>query len=176
MTILWIWYRLGCFVFRLRRGICQYYSGFKSIIWTCIQHSEYVSQLGFLPQFATHGLLTVLSALCVVMEMLNKNQLANSLQGWCRDACPKKKPTFLFGRGNTPTFKHYVRLACRILCANITRLTFSRRWLKEWNNEVVLVRSNKSATGRKLMAACKWEYYWNIHFHVKSLGKFSLSE
>lgn len=37
----------------------------------------------------------------------SSRQLANP---WGKDARPKEKPTFLIGRRNTPTFKHYARL------------------------------------------------------------------
>ena len=65
-------------------------------------HSEYTSQSGILPKFATvYSLLLVYSlwsALCVAMVVVHKptsQQFA------------KEKPTFLFGRRNTATFKHY---------------------------------------------------------------------
>ena len=85
-------------------GICRYYSGnlgaFFGHVYTA--HSEYVSQLGFLRQFATHGLLPVYGQLCA----LYTNQLADSLQR----CMPKRKVHISVGRRNTPTFKHYERL------------------------------------------------------------------
>lgn len=67
---------------------------------TYAANSDYASQLGFLLQFVTHGLLPACT--------LQRNQLANSLQGWGSDESSKEKPTFLAGRKNTP-FKRYER-------------------------------------------------------------------
>ena len=69
-------------------------------------HSEYASQSGFLPQFATvYSLFTAYGQLCVVLWLLYTNQPANSSNefGCGRDACSKEEKT-------KATFKHYERL------------------------------------------------------------------
>lgn len=60
--------------------------------------------------------------LCIVMNELYTNTLANSFQVEGRDACPKQKPTFLVRKGMIP--KHYTELDTK-------GLIFSRWWLKK---------------------------------------------
>lgn len=69
----------------------------KTTLSVYTTHSEYASQLGFLPQFAT------------LACSRSAQGRVNSLQSRSRDACSREKPTFLVRRRKTPTFRCYER-------------------------------------------------------------------
>ena len=84
-------------IFRLRRGIFWYYSGFRGILWTCMQRIRNMRlSWGFcssLWQFmAAYG------QICALLWLLYTKRQANSLQGCSRDVCPKEKKEKLFKR------------------------------------------------------------------------------
>lgn len=86
----------------------------------------------------TRPLASLRSALCVVMDMLYTNQPADTLQSWGRDDAQKKSPHF---RSEEKTSLLWI-LKGFWICANITTVTFSRKWLRERKSEAVFTQSN----------------------------------
>lgn len=86
------------YIFALRRGVCWYYLGFRSSLWTCIQRIQNMCSLRHMASCLSYWICCI------------PTKLAHSLLDCDRDAWAAQKVTFLVERRNTPTFKPNERL------------------------------------------------------------------